>query len=148
MTIYTRNIPNHVKNIGELRWYIFSKYQNEAEKLPPTATALNHKILRSHYMSLVWKQSRKIHPDLPSPTECGWEEENGHFKPKLTNELPAPKATIDISSCKCKKRCSNGRCSCERNHLVCTEMCLCENCENREEQSDYDTNIIESEDDE
>ena len=76
MTIYTRNIPNHVKNIGELRWYMLSKYQNEAEKLPPTAAALNYKIRRSHYMSLVWKQSRKIHPDLPSPTECGWEEED------------------------------------------------------------------------
>ena len=148
MTIYTKNIPNHVENIGDLCWYLFAKYQYEAEKLPPTAAALKFKILRSQYMSLVWKQSGKIHLDLPSPTECGWEEEDGHLKPKLTNELPAPKATRDISSCKCKTGCSNGRCSCERNHLVCTEKCLCENCENHNEQSDYDTDVTDSEDDE
>ena len=148
MTLYIKTIPDHVKTIGDLRWYLFSKYQCEPEKLPSTAAALTFKIYRSHYMSMVWKQSRNIHPNLPPPISCGWKEEDGHLKTQHTDQLPAPKATVDICSCKCKKDCSNAQCSCERNGLPCTEMCLCENCENQNMESDGYSTGIESKDDE
>ena len=31
-------------SLGDLRWFLFSKFQNDAEKLPPTFSALKYKI--------------------------------------------------------------------------------------------------------
>ena len=51
--------PEHINTIPELRWYQFSKFQTETDKLPPTVSALMYKIFRSHYVALVLKRSQR-----------------------------------------------------------------------------------------
>ena len=91
--------------IADLRWWLFSKYTTEVAKLPPTLSALKHRIFRSHYVAFV-----------------------------LTDDLPAPTGLIELSMCSCKSPCQTDRCMCRKNKLLCTEMCkcvdTCENCDN------------------
>ena len=58
-------------NIEKLRWYMFSKFQCESGKLPPSKSTLREKIFRSHYTSLVWKSGHLPSPVLPDPKEFG-----------------------------------------------------------------------------
>ena len=57
LDLYHHNRPAHVNNLQSLRWYLFSKFQLESKKLPPTTSALHHAICRSHCISNIWKQS-------------------------------------------------------------------------------------------
>ena len=42
------NRPSNINAIGQLRWYLFSKFQYDSEKLPLTSTAPLFAIYRSH----------------------------------------------------------------------------------------------------
>ena len=53
LNLYCNTRPNNVDKLGSLQWYMFSKYQYEGDKLPPTKHALLHLICRSHYMAPV-----------------------------------------------------------------------------------------------
>ena len=57
MRLYRQNVPHSVKSLSDMRWYLFSKKQSEAEKLPPTKAALKYKILQAHYVTMMWKRS-------------------------------------------------------------------------------------------
>ena len=57
MRLYCQNVPHSVKSLSDMRWYLFSKKQSEAEKLPPTKAELKYKILRAHYVTMMWKRS-------------------------------------------------------------------------------------------
>lgn len=49
----------------------------------------------------------------------------------MTDILPAPLFSIELNSCSCKKtKCTKGKCSCYQNHLKCTDLCNCNDCEN------------------
>ena len=63
--------PALINTIPELRWYQFSKFQTETNKLPATASALKYNIFRSHYMALVLKRSRLSLQNLPPPEDFG-----------------------------------------------------------------------------
>ena len=79
---------------------------------------------------MMWRRSDQPNPELPDPCSFGWQDVNGIVQPVLTDELPAPEASIEMCTCKCNKiRCSSNYCICFKNDLVCTEMCLCKQCE-------------------
>ena len=51
--------PKRLSNINTLRQlclYLFSKFQYDSEKLPPTSSALRFAIYRSHLMCNTWKK--------------------------------------------------------------------------------------------
>ena len=75
LNLYFPKRPQTVTDLSGLRWYLFSKYQWESDKLPPTASALSFKILRSHYVSLVWCQADRPIPDIPDAASYGWERD-------------------------------------------------------------------------
>ena len=52
-----------ISSLAELRWYMISKHQYESEKLPPTKTALDQKVLLAQYTALNCT-SLHIYPDL------------------------------------------------------------------------------------
>jgi len=65
----------------------------------------------------------------------------------MNDDLPAPTGLIELSMCSCKSNCSNDRCTCRRNKLVCTEMCRCCNaCEKFEHDETELTDDSEDED--
>ena len=61
---------------------------------------------------------------IPSPADSGWV-----LSAHMTNNLPAPLATIEMSVCKCdKSKCVWGNCSCYCNIIKCSDMCGCLGC--------------------
>ena len=53
----------------------------------------------------------------------------------MTDQLAAPKHIAELCICKCKKGYESLPCSCKKNNLVCTKMCMrndCRNCPNEE----------------
>ena len=88
---------------------------------PPTSGALKYSVYRAHYISLLWKRSC---------TDAKPFIEGGVYEGRTTDLFPAPEATIAMTVCECKSGCKTGRCKCKKNKLVCTEMCICVECEN------------------
>ncbi|KAL5262839.1 hypothetical protein ACHWQZ_G001063 [Mnemiopsis leidyi] len=78
---------------------------------------------------IIWKHYIIIlNPPLPSLIGNGWDE---NLASVMTDELPAPEISLELTVCKCKKsKCYNNQCSCHKNKLSCTEACQCNSCEN------------------
>lgn len=72
MDLRCPNRPSTISNIKKLWWYMFSKFQCESEKLPPSKSTPREKIFRSRYTSLVWKSDHLPSPVSPDPKEFGW----------------------------------------------------------------------------
>ena len=67
-----------------------------------------------------------------NPEEHGWEynTSNNSYEAVMTNQLAAPKHNAELCICKSKTGCESLQCSCKKNNLVCTEMCMCNDCKN------------------
>ena len=137
--------PTSIQTLPQLRWYMFSKYQTDATRLPPTMSALKYKIFRCHYVTKVLKSSHKPLQNLPDPCSFGWEMINESLKPIMTDNLPAPLAMIELSVCGCKSNCISNRCLCHKNNFPCTDMCKCKDCDNisANDISDHDNLMID-----
>ena len=72
--LYRQNVPLSVKLLSDMQWYPFSRKQSEAEKLPLTKAALKYKILRAHYVTMMWKRSDQPNPELPDQCSFGWQD--------------------------------------------------------------------------
>ena len=66
-------------------------------------------------------------PEIPSPENHGWVNEDMDGKNKLKihwmDGLPAPQAVLKLLVCKCTRYCKSHTCPCMQNGLKCTEMC-------------------------
>ena len=137
-----------ISDIGELRWYMFTKKDTQNENLPPTRAALTPYISRTNYQVLEWRRADQPHPNLPDPLHFGWEKAGESYTP-VTCLLPcAPDSVIQLVRCSCLKGQCAVNCKCRTHSLVCTELCrcggdenLCTNYENEDE-----TLLIESDD--
>ena len=107
MKLYCSGCPADIDNLGKLRWFMLSKYQTESEKNPPMLGAFIFKILRSHYISLVWRTCDEPKPSLPSSCEFGSRSNNDSYQVVTTKELPAPEALIELIFCGCTTKCKN-----------------------------------------
>lgn len=130
-------------NLSHLRWHLFSKYQQEGDKLPPTFSALKFKMFRAHFVTMILRRSTVSIQALPPVINYGWELVDEMFSPIMTDNLPAPSALIEMVSCACKSNCTTNRCQCRKNSLNCTDMCKCEDCEN----DDYEKTVTDESDD-
>ena len=57
INVYRPKQTDSLKSLSQLRWYFFSKYRYEGEKLPPTFSALKYKMFRAHYVTMVLRRS-------------------------------------------------------------------------------------------
>ena len=120
-----------ISGIHELRWYLFCKHMAESNRLPPTSGALKQHILRAHIQARVWGQASIAQQEFLDPL------------PHTTDDLPAPKAIIEMVNCHCKGNCSSQRCGCRSHNLACTDLCLCSTeCQN---DDDYNCNPLSDE---
>lgn len=112
--------------VNELRWFLYSNRAAEGENLPPTSGSLDLHIRRAHYISMIWRKACETHPCLPAPTAFGWTFDAGssYFSPVRCLNPPAPEAVLHLIKCGCKRGCE-GRCSCRKNNIPCTEVCGC-----------------------
>lgn len=54
-----------IKEIGELRWWFFTRKQFGTEFIPPTQTSLEPAILRAHLQAMEWNRCDLPDPNLP-----------------------------------------------------------------------------------
>ena len=111
--------------IKDLRWFLYSNRQAQAENLPPTNGSLDLHILRAHYVTILLRASNQNIISLPPIEDFGWKtEESGHRTPLLCSLPPAPKGVTSLVKFGCKKGCTKS-CACYKNKLSCTELCHC-----------------------
>ena len=60
LDLYCPKCSKDITDLSSMRWHLFSKYQLESEKLPPTTAALKFMILRSHYIASIWNAFSKL----------------------------------------------------------------------------------------
>ena len=138
--VCSRYCPKGVRitSLPDLRWYLFCKQLAESNKLPPTLGALEEHIKRVRLQSRVWCQATIMQQQPFDPLKFGYYKgTSDQMLPVTTKVLPAPQAIFELIRCQCKTNCSTQRCSCRRNNLPCTELCLC----NIECANDEDSNI-------
>ena len=125
----------NITSIPDLRWHLFCKQFAESNKLPPTLGALEEHIKRVWLQSRVWFQATIMQKQSFEPLNFGYcKDTDGQMLPVTTKVLPAPQAMIKLVRCQCKTNCSTQRCSCRRNNLPRTELCLCDTeCSNDED---------------
>ena len=91
--LYQPKRPSNRNTLGQLRWYLFSKFQYNSEKLTPTSSALHFAIYRSHLACSTWKKSLFPAPSYLNPEEYRWEYDtnNNSYEAVKTDQLAAPK---------------------------------------------------------
>ena len=119
LNLYCKNRPTDIDNLSKLRLHMFSKKQLESDKLPPTFSALNYMIYRSHYMTYIWKSAISTNPILP---DFGWKKIDDECETFMTDRLPTPQSVIELSMCSCKKT-NCDFCNCKKKGLECSVMC-------------------------
>ena len=100
-------------------------------------------------MARIWRSSHKWKPILPGPCKFGWklrDDTEHYYEPIMTNEKPAPVSVVELSFCNCKHGCETKRCTCNKNNLICSEMCFFQHCENQDEGNENYIDDIDSRD--
>ena len=89
-------LPSNINTFRLLRWYLFSKFQYDSEKLPPTSSALRFAIYRSYLVCNTWKKSLFPAPSYLNSQEYGWKYDtnNNSYEAVKTDQLPAPKHIV------------------------------------------------------
>ena len=67
--------------------------------------------------------------NLPTSIENGWVIENVKICTELMLCSSVPDTVIELTRCKCKKRCKINPYSCDRVNLVYTDSCCCNDLE-------------------
>ena len=131
-----------MKHINELRYAMFCAKRGkiESNQLPPCRDSLQH-IRRANYKCFVWKQCLEQFPDIPDLEDHGY----GYVSIIWMNGPPAPEAALNLLSCDCSRRCTEGNCSRLVNGLKCTDMCKIKNYDNSAQDDDDEINVNDEE---
>ena len=89
-----------IKELGKLRWHLFKRSQDKAEKLPPALEALKYYFSRAHYQTMIWLTAPKAKPELPWSDEYGWIKYVQRYVSIIVKKAPAPEV-IGIIKCAC-----------------------------------------------
>ena len=122
-----------IGELHQLRWHLFCKHLAESDRLPPTESALHEHCLRAHFQASVWGQANIPMQIQMDPLVNGWCNNGGVIMAVTTKLEPAPAAILELVKCACKKNnCTSSRCNCKSRGLICTDLCLCSECENED----------------
>ena len=105
------------------------------ESVPPTRDAFILHCQRANYQALVWQRAHLAVQNLPSPTQYGWEIQNGELIPKLLEQKQNIDKWTTLVTCNCRGPCTTKICSCRKATLPCTVACHpsnADNCMNRD----------------
>ena len=112
--------------VNGARKQLFTQKGRAIDGLPPTqAVFLQHTKRAAYQAGHCWAQTMIATPELPSPSEWGWNRnENGGWKIHWTTLPEATQACRELLRCGCKKGCM-GLCKCLKAGLQCTALCYC-----------------------
>lgn len=132
------------KDINQVRYKLFCSSTASEQSLPPCRNALLQHTKRCNYQAAVHMRALSPYINAPSPDGNGWSITEGSINIVWMTQPSAPDSLIQCVSCSCKVgKCQQGRCSCRKQDLPCTDLCKCVSCENAtpsqsEEMVDYD----------
>jgi len=113
-------------SVNVCRKELFARKNRSIENIPPTKNALELHIKRAIYQSVhVWSNSLLSQPIFVSPSEWGWELEEGIWNPIWITVPQASEICSALVKCACKQGCKS-RCKCYKACLQCTSLCGCE----------------------
>ena len=75
------------------------------------------------------------------------EEEENCLVINWLDVSPVPEAVLQLSSCRCSRKCDLPNCPCLANSLECTELCRLKTCTNQAVEDESDKENIDIEDD-
>ena len=112
--------------VNGARKQLFTQKGRAIDGLPPTQAALLQHTKRAAYQAgHCLAQTMIATPELPSPSEWGWNRnENGGWKIYWTTLPEVTQACRELLRCGCKKGCM-GLCKCLKAGLQCTALCYC-----------------------
>ena len=123
--MYDKEIPDD--SVNKAKQTLFTQKGREIENIPPTKDALRQHVLRAAYQAgHMWGQALLKAPQLPSPEEFVWKQENAsaQWKVKWTNLPPTGAVCRAVVKCGCVKGCRR-RCKYVQENLPCTLLCKC-----------------------
>ena len=107
-----------------MRYEIISNGADPHE-IPPSKDALVLHIKRANFQAMIWKKALDQNFTPPSPKGNGWTIKDGNIDIEWISKEPAPKAVLELISCKNCKNCSR-RCPCKLRGFKCTDACKCD----------------------
>ena len=131
---------NSCVSTDEARYKKFcsKKKSPEPQYLPPTQDALLCHTKRVSYVTaaVVKKSVSNASPFVPSPDGYGWKIKDDVLIIEWMLRKPVPEEIIELISCSCRKsKCDTNHCVCRSHSLKCTDLCSCNECENRSSES-------------
>jgi len=121
--------------LAVIRYSMFSRKAANGlikpETLPPTEGAAAQHSLRAYLQTQDWMLLQSMSLD---PSGYGWTLGSNGYEPIPTLDPMAPEGLLKFISCNCKGDCSNLRCICKKNDVVCISACgnckgiTCKNC--------------------
>ena len=111
-------------DINTARRELFVARNQSMDNIPPTKDALIQHIKRATYQGAhIWGNTLELEPDLPSPSEWGWQNPEC-WQPLWTTQDEASVSVCTLIHCGCTKGCTRN-CKCNKAGLKCTELCKC-----------------------
>ena len=70
-------------------------------------------VYRANNQGYIWKNANRLFLSLPYPVENDWiKPDGGKLEPALMTKLPPPENLIELTVCRCRKKCINNTCHC------------------------------------
>ena len=91
-------------DINQVRYDMLSKGA-ESHQIPPTPDAHRLHVMRANYQAYIWKHSIDGQFVAPTPNGHGWVIVDNKIDIVWMTKDPAPKALLDLISCKTCKKC-------------------------------------------
>jgi len=122
--------------VNDARKLMFSHSLRSLDSILPNKNALFQHIKRALLVAVfIWKQSLSNTPEIPKPSEWGWEWNNRtkEWVPYWTDLSDVSQACSLLLHCGCSVACK-GKCNCHR-ALRCSSLCKCEGgCTNNDKE--------------
>ncbi|KAK7495213.1 hypothetical protein BaRGS_00013623, partial [Batillaria attramentaria] len=113
-------------DVNSARKQLFTKVGRQIDNIPPTSEALLQHCKRAVYQGgHIQGQADIPAPDLPDPSDWGWQSAVGKWQPFWTVLPEASHTCQELLKCGCKKGCKSRRCKCYKAGLKCTALCIC-----------------------
>jgi hypothetical protein len=137
------HLYGHPSNdINHLRYKLFCSLSTSEQSLPPCKNALIQHSRRANYQAAIHRKALTSCILAPPPDGHGWAINDGVLSIVWMTQPSAPDTLLVSVSCSCKvSKCLQGRCSCRKQDLVCTDLCKCKNCENGDIITDEEVEV-------
>ena len=110
-------------NANDCRRYLFTKMSRSIENCPPTSNVLENHVKRAQLQSSIWTSALISDSESIDPLKWGWQKKETDILslcgPSYRRSQMSAWSSKDVNAKKC-----TSSCTCHKNGLSCTELCL------------------------